>query len=74
MALYVYHPPSITSTLKGKYKVKAMENHLEHQQEFLHILKDSLVIPKNRMKQADQHHSERCFEENWVFLRMKPYK
>ena len=32
MALYVYHPPSITSSLKQNYKVQAVEDHIEHQQ------------------------------------------
>ena len=41
-----------------------MEDHLEHQQEVLKILKDNLVTSKNKMKQqVDQHHSERSFEE-----------
>ena len=30
--IYGYHPPFITLTLKGKYKVHAMEDHIEHQQ------------------------------------------
>ena len=51
IALYGYHPPSITSPLKGKSKVQAMEGHLENQQEVLYILKDDLVISKNEMKQ-----------------------
>jgi len=30
MALYGYHPPSITSPLKGHSKVQAVEDHLKH--------------------------------------------
>ena len=30
MTLYGYHPPSITSPLKGKPKVQPMEEYLEH--------------------------------------------
>jgi len=50
MALYGYHPPSIMSPLKGKSKVKAMEVHIEHQQDILKLLKDNLAITQNRMK------------------------
>ena len=76
MPLYGYHPPSITYPLKGKYKVQVVEDHLENQQEVFQILKDNLVISKNKMKQqADQYHSERSFKEgDWVFLRIQPYK
>jgi hypothetical protein len=76
MALYGYHPPSITSSLKEKSKVQAVEDHIEHQQQVLQILKDNLTMAHNRMKQqADQHRSERSFEVgDWVFLRLQPYK
>jgi hypothetical protein len=76
MALYGYHPPSITSSLKEKSKVQAVEDHIEHQQQVLQILKDNLTMAQNRMKQqADQHRSERSFEVgDWVFLRLQPYK
>jgi hypothetical protein len=42
MALYGYHPPSITSSLKEKSKVQAVEDHIENQQQILQILKDNL--------------------------------
>jgi hypothetical protein len=59
MALYGYHPPSITSSLKEKSKVQAVEDHIEHQQQVLQILKDNLTMAQNCMKQqADQHRSE----------------
>jgi transposase InsO family protein len=76
MALYGYHPPSITSSLKEKSKVQAVEDHIENQQQILQILKDNLTMAQNRMKQqADQHRSERSFEVgDWVFLRLQPYK
>jgi hypothetical protein len=75
MSLYGYHPPSITSSLKEKYKVQVVEDHIKHQQ-VIQILKDNLTMAHNRMKQqADQHHSERSFEVgDWVFLRLQPYK
>jgi hypothetical protein len=63
MELYGYHPPSITSSLKEKSKVQAVEYHIEHKQKVLQILKDNLTMEHNRMKQqADQHCSERSFE------------
>ena len=76
MALYGYHPPSITSCLKEKPKVQEVNDHIEHQQQVLQLLKDNLTLAQNRMKQqADQHRSERSFEVgDWVFLRLQPYK
>ena len=58
MALYGYHPPSITYSLRES-KVQVVEYHLEHQQKVLQLLKDNLNLAQNRMKQeADQHRSE----------------
>jgi hypothetical protein len=76
LALYRYHPPSITSPLKGNTKVQAVEDHIGNQQEVLKLLKDNLVMAQNMMKQqADQHRKEREFEVgDWVFLRLQPYK
>ena len=76
MALNGYHPPSITSYLRENSKVQAVEYHIEHQQEFLKLLKDNLNLAQNRMKQqADQHRSEGSFDvRDWVFLRLQPYK
>jgi len=73
MALYGYHPPSITSSLRGKPKVQGMEDHIEHQQEALQLLKDDLNISQNKMKQqANQHHIERHFEVGeWAFPRLQ---
>ena len=51
MALYGFHPPSITSPLREILKVQAMEDHIEHQQEVLQLLKDNLNLAQNRMKQ-----------------------
>ena len=76
MALYGYHPPSITSSLRYQSKVQAVEENIENQQQVLQLLKDNLTMAHNRMKQqADQHRSERSFEVgDWVFLRLQPYK
>ena len=76
MALYGYHPPSITSSLRENLKVQAVEDHIEHQQEVLQLLKDNLNLAQNRMKQqTDEHRSERSFVVgDWVFLRLQPYK
>jgi hypothetical protein len=51
MAVYGYHPPSITSLLRGKAKVQVVEDHIEHQQEVLKLLKENLVREKYMMKQ-----------------------
>ena len=69
--LHLSHLPS-----KEKSKVQVVEDHLEHQQEVLYILKDNLVTSKGMMKQqAYQHRSERSFEEgDWVLLRLQSYK
>jgi hypothetical protein len=76
MALYGYHPPSITSSLKEKSKVQVVEDHIDHQQQVLQLLKDNLIMAQNHMKhQAYQHRSEIRFEVgDWVFLRIQPYK
>ena len=50
MALYGYHPPSITSYLKENSKIQVVEDHIEHQQQVLQLLKDDLTLPHNRMK------------------------
>eukprot|EP00253_Pinus_taeda_P032443 PITA_32443 len=72
MALYGYHPPSITSSLKENCKVQAVEDHIEHQQQVLKLLKGNLTLAHNRMKQhADQHCSERSLDVgDWIFLRL----
>jgi len=58
-----YHPPSITSSLRQNLKVQAVEDHIEHQQEVLQLLKDNLNLAQNRMKQQeDQHHIKRSSE------------
>ena len=63
MALYRYHPPSITSYLRENSKVQAVEYHIEHQKEVLQLLKDNLNLAQNRMKQqAYQHRIERSFD------------
>ena len=74
MALYGYHPPSITSFLRENSKVQAVEDHIENLQEFLQLLKDNLNLAQNRMKhQAYQHRNERSFDVgDWVFLRLQP--
>ena len=68
MEFYGYHPPSITYSLR-EYKVQEVEDHMEHQQQVLQLLKDNLNLAQNRMKQhADQHRSEWSFNlVDWVF-------
>ena len=47
MALYGYHPLSITSFLRENSKFQAVEDHIEHQQEVLQLLKDNLNLAQN---------------------------
>ena len=61
MALYGYHPPSITSYLRENSKVQAVEDHIEHQQEVLQLLKDNLNLAQNQMKQQGNQHIAREF-------------
>jgi hypothetical protein len=53
-----------------------VEDHIEHQQQVLQLLKENLTMAQNHMKQqAYQHRGERSFEVgDWVFLRLQPYK
>jgi hypothetical protein len=53
-----------------------VEDHIEHQQQVIQILKDKLTMAQNRMKQQEnQHRSGRSFEVgDWVFLKLQPYK
>jgi hypothetical protein len=44
MALYGYHPPSITSSLRYQSKVQAVEEHVENRQQVLQLLKDNLTL------------------------------
>ena len=76
MELYGYHPPSIISSLRDYCNFQAMEDHMEHQQQVLWLLKENPNLAQNRMKQqAHQHHSEQSFNVgDWVFLRLQPYK
>jgi len=63
MALYGYHPPSVTSYLRENSKVQEVEDHFEHQQKVLKLLKDNLTLAQNRMKQqVGQHRNERNFD------------
>jgi len=76
MALYGYHPPSITSYFRQNSKVQVVKYHIEHQKQVLQLLKDNLTMAPNRMKQQeDQHCSEKCFDVgDCVFLWLQPYK
>ena len=47
MAIYGYHPSSITSSLRENSKVKEVEDHFEHQQEAIQLLKDNLNLAQN---------------------------
>ena len=47
MALYGYHPPSVTSSLRENATVQEVEDHIEHQQEVIQLLKDNLNLAQN---------------------------
>ena len=47
MALYGYHRPSTTSSLRENSRVQAVEDHIKHQQEVLQLLKDNLNLAQN---------------------------
>ena len=51
LALYGYHPPSITSSLMVQTKVRDVKEHIQHQQQVLASLKENLALAQNRMKQ-----------------------
>jgi hypothetical protein len=70
MEIYDYNPPSITPPLRGKEKVKEMEEHIDQQQGVLQLLIDNLDITKNRMKQQAYRHCNEMEIEvgEWVFL------
>jgi len=53
-----------------------VEDHIKHQQQVLHLLKENLTMAQNHMKQQANHrHSERSFKVgDWVFLILQPYK
>ncbi len=50
MELYGYHSPSTTSYLRENSKFKEVEDHIDHQQQVLQLLKDNLNLAQNRMK------------------------
>ena len=50
MELYGYQPSSITLYLRENSKGQAVEDHIEHQQQLLQLLKDNLTLAQNRMK------------------------
>ena len=51
MALYGYHPLSITSYLRENSRVQAVQDHMEHQKQVLQLLNDNLALAQNKMKQ-----------------------
>lgn len=75
-AVYGQLPSSPTSYLTGCSKVQAVDQLLQHRATMLAHLRENLHQAQNRMKQqADQHRSERQFQElDQVFLKLQPYK
>ena len=75
-ALYGYPPPSWKELATTQTKVASVKELLDESQKVVQILKENLVIARNRMKQqVDQHRTEREFEVGeWIFVRLQPYK
>jgi hypothetical protein len=75
-ALYGYPPPSWKELAINQTKVASVKEILDESQKVVQILKENLVIARNRMKQqVDQHRTEREFEiGECVFVRLQPYK
>ena len=74
--VYGQQPPIVTSYISGTLKVQVIDYLMQGREDTLAALKDNLHIAQNRMKQqADQHHSERVFQEgDQVFLCLQLYK
>jgi hypothetical protein len=74
--VYGQRPPTVITYLPGTSKVQSIDTMLQGHTTTLAALKDNLHMAQNSMKQqADQHHSERVFQEgDQVFLRLQPYK
>ena len=47
MALYGYHPPSITYSIRYQSKVQVVEEHIKHQQQVLQLLKDNMTLAQD---------------------------
>jgi hypothetical protein len=75
-ALYGYQPPTWKELATNQTKVAPVKDLLDESQKVVQILKENLVIARNRMKQqAGQHRTEREFEVGeWVLVRLQPYK
>jgi hypothetical protein len=66
----------VASYIPGTSKVHVVDRMIHTREEIIHILKDNLFTPQNRMKQqVDQHIFEHYFNEwDQEFLRVYPYK
>ena len=75
-AFYGYLPPRLIKFVLGLTRVAVVEDLFEHRQHVMGILEHNLVATQAKMKQqADKYRSEREFEdEDWVFLRLLPFK
>lgn len=56
LALYGYEPPKWKEFVTTQIKVVALKDHLEENQKVVQLLKETLTVARNCMKQhADQH-------------------
>jgi hypothetical protein len=74
--IYGYEPSSWKDLSTRHINVASVKYHLDESQKILQLLKEKLTVSRDRLKkQADQNRTEREFEvEDWVFVRIKPYK
>ena len=62
-SVYGYVPPRWNKFVQGDAKVHAVKSQLEENQRVMQVLKDTLTMAQNRMKQqADKHRTKREFE------------
>ena len=75
-AVYGQAPPVLLPYTPSSSPVQAVDAVLRNRDEVLRILRKNIHMARNHMKQqADQHRSERTFEDgDMVFLHLQPYK
>lgn len=75
-ALYGVPPPSIQTYMPGTTAVHSVNQALQDRDQLLILLRVSLQLAHNRMKQTyDKGRKEREFNVgNWVYLKLQPYR
>lgn len=75
-ALYGTPPPRLLDHVPGTSKAEAFDSHLQSKKQILSLLKQTLMLAQQIMKQqTDKHRSARSFQiGDWVYLRLQPCK